>query len=307
MKNLMNIAIMVFGVILGMTSCSHYDDTQLSEVTVSKRGAFWRTEGGGVDSLPRMAGCNKIADPFVEVETFDEQYSPKTITVQLSVVMVKMQNQSMDWWPTLNYSKNPNRYPHVFANFKNYNEQIEKVFRETCMGYLSKLDVVTDIDSTNTKKKGTTDVEDLWKISQELLEQTKINFSKQFPEFKEDFNFNFVTISDYQLPGRIKTSFANVAAQRYKTQLQYYESEKGKLEADLKTMDSDADLAAFTKEAGNINNDVLQYYAFDLITKFAEDKQTHTTIVFPMDEQGNVLWFQAKMMQKPAVNKETSN
>jgi regulator of protease activity HflC (stomatin/prohibitin superfamily) len=304
MKNLI-LAILAFGVIIGMTSCANYDDTQLGEVTVAKKGAFIRTEGGGVDSIARMAGCNYIADPFIEVETFDEQYTPKTINIQMDVVMAHMQNQSMTWNMTLNYSKNPYRYPHVFANFKTYNEQIEKVFRETCMNYLSKLDVVSDIDSLGTKGKKTgTDVENLWNLSKEVLAQTKDNFVRQFPEFKDDFNFNFAVIANYSLPERIRTSFEKVAAQRYKTKLQSYESEKKKLEADLKTMDSDADLAAFSKEAGNVNNEVLQYYSFDLIEDFMADENTHTTIFIPMDKYGNILWFQARYAQAPISNKQ---
>lgn len=298
-------AIFAVLVLVGLASCNHYTETGAGEVTVVRKGSTFRTEGGGVDSISYMAGTHKVGTFSMDVKAFNLAYTPRLVIIKdLSVMMKSMKNQAMDWTLSLAYSTDPRSMPKIFANFKSSDVEIEKLFREISMSYLTDLNIVVSVENDIQVKS---DLDDQNAVADTLLQLMRQAFSQRFPEFKNDFFFAGVSIGNYTWPPDLIRSFELVAAERYKTEKKKYESQVKNLKADLKTLDSEADLAAFSREGTNVSNEVLQYYSYDLLKDAMRDKNTKTTLYIPMDNYGNILWFQSKVLTERSITQQDSS
>jgi hypothetical protein len=283
--------------------CAPYDEVGLGEVDVVRKGATFRTEGGGVQPTALLPGTHKLAGITVKAAGFHIPTVPKRIQLDtLEVVMSKMNNQRVKFDPWLLVQQNAQLAPSTFANFKSWEDVIERLFRDETMRILGQLDVGIDLDAIGQQKIDTNDGEasedtselaDRWKIAQQIRDATEESFRRSYPEFADNIFILAAGFGDVDFPEAILRAGEAAVAESYKT-LQLKESRKVKsLENAIRVAESENDVEAFAIEANAMTDDVLRYLGSDIVESMVLDPKVNATLIVPLDDQGHITWFQA--------------
>jgi regulator of protease activity HflC (stomatin/prohibitin superfamily) len=280
-----------------LSGCGTYEDVGLGEGGVQRLGAFLRSEGGGVDSgKVTTPGANKIADAMTDVQAYRISHTPVVITLDSLVIpMTTMKNQRLTWDLDLLVSQDLEKLADTFVNFKNWPEQLQRVFRKAVFEVISPLDLGLDVDSLaegeDVPSAGANSFDNRYVIAERLRARTEQLFEEDFPNFTGNFHFLGVAIKNVDYPKPVLAAFERAVAESYESHVLTVEAEIADLDGQIRVRESAADVDAFAIEAASMNRCVMDYLSIDLIERFMEDENTDVTVMIPLDESGHIEWF----------------
>jgi hypothetical protein len=280
-------------VVLSLTliSCNQYMEVLPGEYAVPTKGATWRSEGGGVDSVSHLAGTHYIAGPTEDVKVTKVQYAPKVLVADLKIPMKLMQNQEIHVQASLSVMQNPNLGWITVQNFSAWEEKAMTAFRNVLIREIGgKINISLSADKDSTSDH----FNDRLRLSGEILEATKKEFTSANPGFEKNFFFVAATVNDVDFPPGIVNSIASVAIEKYKTELAKVEKDYNVLAKTIEAEKEQINMEAFGKESESISNALLEDESFNIISALVESPGTETVVVIPLDSDGRIVWFKEK-------------
>lgn len=291
------------------TGCkSEYSEVGLSEAAVVNKSAWGRGEGGGIMDTSFLAGTHEVGGSRENSTTTIIPTSPRTINLAtFSIMMEKMKRQVLTFDLRLTYMLNPNLIWNTYKNFKSYDQEINKAFKDASQQVLNKIDMGLKMDDGLGNKDVKNEFADRLLIADKILNETKDIFNNRFPEYKDNFYFITTSINNVEFPKKVLETFEKAVAQRYKTYVMEIESKIKAKKNLLKKMDSESDMEAFAIEGGIVSDAVIEYISLDLVSEMVQNPEIDLVIVIEMDEEGNLIWFTNKDKElKELAKKKTS-
>lgn len=308
MRNFNLIALMFLLLAFAFISgCDHYTEVGLGEGAVIRKGAFIRSEGGGVQDEVVMSGTWSISGPGIDAETFHLSYTPRCICLQnMPIVMDKMEKQQLKFDCCLGFMILPDKLSTVFKEFKSYNEEITTIFRTCCLSKLSTRDMGLNLDTYQDTSKGEdngphnslnnddSNFDNREVVAQEILADFEEVFLREYSEYADCFHFIDVSVNNVDFPPEVIKKLEEPVAKLYETEYLRKHQEVLDLEGQIAVAKSNADLAAFSIEAGALTNEVINYKGMELVGDLITDPDLDVTVYIELDENGNIAWFQER-------------
>ena len=276
-------------------SCGKYNEgAGLGTVTIIQKGAFIRTAGGGVQDKELWPGTNLVTTTGTGYTAINKCFTPRTITLKkLPVIMTNMKNQQLTFSPSLTYMVIPGKMPLLFKDFKSSTQEITTIFTQSCLEVLGKLEMGLEMIGGKKNKADGLSFDNREIVSANILKRFLENFKTQYPEYLSCFIFMDAATGNVDFNKEVLTKLEEAVAKEYESERLIIESQSEDLRGQIQVARSKADLEAYGKESGALDDDVLAYLSLKLVDKFTSNDHINTKIIIPLDKDGNIAWLKA--------------
>lgn len=291
------------GLVMTTIGCSQYSDTGLGQSGVLQRGAAFRSSGGGIDSLVHAPGAHRDGGFTVEVTPRNIMYTPRMIMLrEMPVIMKNMNNQQLKFNLGLQCMLNPRKTWYVHKNFRNYEQELKTLFRLSSNRILERLDIGLDLDSNGAENDGTVKAkkpvelsfDSREAVSKRILDDFKKSVAQRYPEFVDCFVFPGVTLNNVEFNAEVLKHFEAAVAKHYEMEISKYRTQKADIKGKIDVAASEADLEAYSIEAGALTDEVLAYMANDLQDELVENRNIKVDVWWILDDDGTLSQFSGR-------------
>ena len=294
------VSIFILALMSSVGSCGKFEETGLGEVQAVRLGAGFRTEGGGVVEHVLWGGTDEVAGFTTEYNSELICYTPRTDVQRIDVVMNSMKNQQLKFDVGLDYMIMPDKGWILFSDFKSYDTEIRRKFREAALNILGGLNLNMDLDNLTEGVQVTANVdeEDSFEkrdvVAKRILEQFKTSFADAYPDYNQCFYFIGATANNVEFPGEVLKKMEEAVAQQYKTAELEIEKQVRAVENDIRSAKAKSTNEASKIEAGALTDDVIDFLSLDSMENLITNKAIDMTLIIPLDERGGISWFNVR-------------
>ena len=288
------IAMILCSAFLFTTGCANYEKCGAGEVVVVRKGAFARTEGGGILEKIYMPRMSKISGALVDATPLHTCVTPQLIFLDnVRVLMQAEKNQEMYFDIYAGYHLVPKNSWRIQAGFTGFAVELQKTLQESTLSVLRPLKMGIDIEAIRGSGNGgpISEFADRTAVANMLFKEWKASWIKKYGEFADCIVLDFVTVGNVDYPKKVLEATEKAVAQQYETEVLKVDRKIKDVGGQIRVKEAQAANEGFGIEAGSIKQHTLEYMGIDLIGLAMEDPNTEVTLVFELDERGNIEMF----------------